>query len=587
MHLIRSIAFAFASAASVCCFAQPIAWQAWSPDVFKQAGEQHKFVLLDLGTQWCHWCHVMDVQTYADPTVEKLIAEKYIPVRVDADGHPDLSDRYEDYGWPATVVFNADKGEIVKRQGYLEPKEMASMLQAIIDDPTPGPSVRAEKSIEYTSDSQLTPQLRDELLERYTSTYDWQNGAWGHGQKFMDWHCEEWAMREAPGNPADARMARQTLDEQLHLLDPAWGGVYQYSTDGDWQHPHFEKIMQVQAENLLIYSLAWAQWHEPRYRSAAEAIHGYLMHFLLGPDGAFYTSQDADLVDGVHSADYFALSDSARRARGVPRIDTHRYARENGWAIRGLAVLYETTGDKAALEEAIQAAKWVCGQRALPGGGFAHDEADDSGPYLGDTLAMGQADLELYIATADQLWLTRSMQAADFIRAHFQRADIPGVMTADVHVPRAFAPQQEFDENVDTARWANHLSEFSGRESDKQLAQSAMQYLVTPTVALSRRVQVTGVLLADDEFSRSAVHIAIVGPKSDASAAALFRAALAFPTTYKRVEWYDPAGPRLPNMDVRYPTLAKPAAFVCTATSCSRPAFSSDDLLKRLERLKN
>src|SRR5580692_2772291 len=146
MNRCSRLIFAFFLAAAS-AQAQTISWQPWTPNVFTQAKSQHKFVLLDLGTQWCHWCHVMDVQTYADVKVQHLIAEKYIAVKVDADSRPDLSDRYEDYGWPATVVFNANGGEIVKRQGYLEPVEMASMLQAIIDDPTPGPSVVAEKKM--------------------------------------------------------------------------------------------------------------------------------------------------------------------------------------------------------------------------------------------------------------------------------------------------------------------------------------------------------------------------------------------------------------------------------------------------------
>ncbi len=160
-------------------------------------------------------------------------------------------------------------------------------------------------------------------------------------------------------------------------------------------------------------------------------------------------------------------------------------------------------------------------------------------------------------------------------------------MTADVHGSEFFGPQQEFDENVDAARWANLLSQYSGRESDKALAASAMRYLATPAVALSHRVDVAGVLLANDELSRPAVHIAIVGSKSDPATAALFHVALAFPTTYKRVEWYDSAEGPLPNSDVQYPKLPKPAAFVCTGTACSRPAFSPDDLNHRLERVKN
>ena len=98
-----------------------INWQPWSDSVFAQAKREGRFVLLDLGTVWCHWCHVMEEVTYQDPAVIELVNKRYIAVRVDADGRPDLSNRYEDYGWPATIVFNGDGGEIVKRRGYLPP----------------------------------------------------------------------------------------------------------------------------------------------------------------------------------------------------------------------------------------------------------------------------------------------------------------------------------------------------------------------------------------------------------------------------------------------------------------------------------
>jgi len=139
---------------------QPVDWQTWTPDIFHRAEAEHKFVLLDLGTQWCHWCHVMDVQTYADPRVRKLIAEKYIAVRMDADERPDFGNRYEDYGWPATVVYNAQGGEIVKRQGFLSPGEMASMLAAIIADPTPGPSVTPTVKVRFGDHEAASGDLR-------------------------------------------------------------------------------------------------------------------------------------------------------------------------------------------------------------------------------------------------------------------------------------------------------------------------------------------------------------------------------------------------------------------------------------------
>src|SRR5271167_1828359 len=80
-------------------------------------------------------------------------------------------------------------------------------------------------------------------------------------------------------------MARETLAAQLNLMDPAWGAVYQYSTDGDWQHPHFEKIMQMQAEDLRIYAIAYALWHDDTYLQAANRIRGYLKNFLTSGEG--------------------------------------------------------------------------------------------------------------------------------------------------------------------------------------------------------------------------------------------------------------------------------------------------------------
>ena len=98
----------------------------------------------------------------------------------------------------------------------------------------------------------------------------------------------------------------------------------------------------------------------------------------------------------------------------MPRIDKNMYARENGWAISGLAAYYNVTSDAKALAIAERAAKWVIANRALPEGGFRHGEKDRGGPFLGDTLAMGQAFLDLYAATGNREWLTAGSQGRRF-----------------------------------------------------------------------------------------------------------------------------------------------------------------------------
>jgi thioredoxin-related protein len=151
---------------------QQLNWQAWSNQVFADAKREHRFVLLDLEAVWCHWCHVMDANTYSNPAVIKLLRSHYIVVKADQDSRPDLSTRYEDFGWPATIVFDAAGHEIVKRQGYLAPDEMASMLQAIIDDPSPGPSVQAAAKLTIPANAILAAGVRTKLTQNYLAGYD-------------------------------------------------------------------------------------------------------------------------------------------------------------------------------------------------------------------------------------------------------------------------------------------------------------------------------------------------------------------------------------------------------------------------------
>ena len=589
--LVASLALsqgAFAQASTAASSAAPAAgklnWLPWSDGVFSQAKREQKFVLLDLEAVWCQWCHVMDVTTYRDPKVQALLRSKYLTVRVDQDARPDLSDRYEDYGWPATVVFDDAGHEIVKRQGYLDPQEMASMLQAIIDDPSPGPSVQAEKEIAFPANPLLAASLRTQLEKDYLAGYDAKQGSWGSDQKYLDVDSVELAIdRAAHGDARAASMAKQTLDAQLQLLDPVWGGVYQYSTDGVWTKPHFEKIMSVQAENLRIYAEAYAQFRDPKYLQAAQAIQRFLTTFLTSTDGAFYTSQDADVIEGQHSAEYFGLNDQERRQRGIPRVDTHIYARENGWAIAALAALYEATGDAKALDQAIRAADWSPQHRALSGGGFHHGAKDVGGPFLGDSIAMTRAYLALYRVTADRKWLNDAVATMGYIDRTFRSPRGAGFVSSVAPTDRAYQPHPQRDENLAVARAANLLFHATGDAKHRTVSDAAMRYLAAGPVA--RRLPVASVLLADYEVGRPPLHLTVVGRKDDPTAKALFLAALQYPSFYKRLEWWDTREGKLPNPDVQYPSVPRAAAYVCTERTCSAPIFKADEVAAKVSRL--
>lgn len=491
---------------SAAVWAQPMKWEKWEPQVFERAKRGNRYVLLEMEAVWCHWCHVMEETTYKDPEVLKKLEEHYITVKVDQDARPDLSSRYQEYGWPATIIFSPEGQEIVCLTGYQAPKRMASILQGVVDDPSP---IAKISTLPPPTTGPMSDQLRTRAEERHFSHYDFQNGGYSFQHKFLNWDSCEYSLRKAlDGDAKSAQMARMTLDGQLHLIDPVWGGVYQYSTDNDWVHPHFEKIMEHQANNLRIFTLAALYFKEPRYQQAAERIASYLMNFLRSPEGAFYTSQDADLVKGEHSAEYFALDDKGRRALGMPTIDKHCYARENAWAAEALLLYGQAFHKPEAVRAATTALDWILKERALPGGGFGHDARDQAGPYLGDTLACGRAFLTLYQLTGEGEWLKRAVQAADFMEQKFLVKGRAGLANAVLNGPLDRLHYTR-DENIGAARFLNLLWHSTGQESHRRLRDQALSYLAVPEVALEYNTG--GVLLADLESRRDPIHFTLGG----------------------------------------------------------------------------
>ncbi len=138
---------------------------------------------------------------------------------------------------------------------------------------------------------------------------------------------------------------------QLKLLDPAWGGVYQYSTDGDWQHPHFEKIMQIQAEDLRDLRLAYALWHDPTYLAGRESNSRVSEEFSDSAGRCILHQPGCRLDRWQAWGRVFSARRQDRRKQGIPRVDKHVYSRENGWAINALDGLYTDSGERECLDE--------------------------------------------------------------------------------------------------------------------------------------------------------------------------------------------------------------------------------------------
>ena len=557
-------------------------WQPWGSTSFELAKAQGKPVFLYLEAVWCHWCHVMQQQTLSDPAVREKLAASYVSVRVDHDANPLLADRFRDWGWPALIFLAADGTEIVKRAGFVGPQPFARLLDAIVADPSPeaanvGAAARADADV-----SHLSPGLRGQLQAAHDANHDDERGGLRTLQKFLDRNSFEYDLSLAlAGDARYAARAQRTLDAAAALIDPVWGGVYQYSTGSRWDRPHYEKIMRTQAGVLRAYALAYAAFGRETDRERAVAIIDYLLGHLRDPaTGAFYNSQDADLVPGQKAHDYFVLDDAARRARGMPRIDRKLYAAANGLAVEALAVAAAAGVDVRALPAALTAAQWLEQHRALAAGGYQHGADSDAVLYLADQLAVARGQLALHQATGKRRWLDRAVVTGEVIAKRF-RSDAGGFVNAtDDGTPVAALPV--LDENIQLARFFNLLAHYSGNDAHQVLATHAQQWLVRPAVA-TQPFEEAGILLVDRELARDPAHLVVVG--SGDAARTLYASAARFISPYMRLEWWDSKTGPLMHQDVSYPDFDRAAGYVCVAQRCSAPSFDAARYEQQIRRL--
>ena len=313
-------------------------------------------------------------------------------------------------------------------------------------------------------------------------------------------------------------MSTRTLAGARRLIDPVWGGMFQYSDKLDWSGPHYEKLLNIQRDAMRAYVLAWQIGARRRPISPRRATsRRWLMDFMRAPSGAFYTSQDADAGPALHGDVFYARSDTERRAGPQPPIDRNAYARENGWAIASLAALYDVTGEPALLDAAVRAFDWTLANRRAPNGGFGHAPRRDDDTHLGDTLAMAEAALALYRSTAERRYLALATELGEMIvRDHRDPAGGFMVRQPEPGAKGVLArPVKQIDENVAAVRLLNLLARQTARPAFKEAAEHGMRYLI----ALAEDdLVVPGALLADRELLREPAHVTIVGAKDDPAA---------------------------------------------------------------------
>lgn len=319
-----------------------IRWREWSNDAFDEASRTDKLVLLDLFAPWCHWCHVMDDTTYSDPAVIRIVNEEFIPVRVDIDQRPDISERYNRGGFP-TTAFLSDRGESIWGATYVPPEDMRRIIGSVLAAKKSGEVGQAldRERMQFLDVSKALEKREsvdsafiDAVFEDIFSTYDVEWGGFGGNQKFphpdvvdlLLFNYLETKDREL----SDA--ASSTLDHMTEgLYDEVEGGVFRYSVTRNWREPHFEKMLETNLGFLRNLVHAHMILGEGRFAQTARGVAKYLLRTLRDESGGFFSSQDAD-------EKYYRMLAGERAKSTPPKVVQDIYS---GWNCEATSTFIE------------------------------------------------------------------------------------------------------------------------------------------------------------------------------------------------------------------------------------------------------
>ncbi len=304
---------------------QPVDWQEWGEEAFAQAQRENKPVLLDIGAVWCHWCHVMDRESYESPAIAALINQHFVAVKVDRDERPDVDTRYQAAvsaisgggGWPLTAFLTPEgqpffggtyfpPDDRYGRPGF--PRVLASMAEAFanrraeVDESAGSVMLAIEQNESFSGRSgDLGEPLLQKIVDSILRQFDPRNGGFGAQPKFphpaaLDLLIDT-ATRPGPLAERAREVATVTLEKMAAggMHDQLAGGFHRYSVDERWIVPHFEKMAYDNSELLRVYTHAFQSFVEPKLARVAGSTLRWMDEWLSDrEEGGFYASQDAD-----------------------------------------------------------------------------------------------------------------------------------------------------------------------------------------------------------------------------------------------------------------------------------------------------
>lgn len=296
----------------------PVDWQPWGKEAFEKAKAKNKLVIVSIGYSACHWCHVMEHQSFEDSAVAALMNEHYVSIKVDREERPDVDQVYmtavqlmtRQGGWPLNVVTLPD-GRPVWGGTYFPKENWMNALQQIADLYANDSSKMleyAEKLTEGVRQAELvelntnplnyTSEDLDQLFWEWQTSFDTEDGGPNRAPKFPMPNNYEYllAYGHLAGNEEALNHVKLTLKKMAFggIYDQVGGGFARYSTDGEWRVPHFEKMLYDNAQLISLYSKAYQKFKDPLYAEIVSETIEWLDREMSGPDGEYYSALDAD-----------------------------------------------------------------------------------------------------------------------------------------------------------------------------------------------------------------------------------------------------------------------------------------------------
>jgi uncharacterized protein YyaL (SSP411 family) len=379
----------------------PIAWYPWGAEALQAARDQNKPIFLSIGYSTCHWCHVMNAESFSDKDIGALMNTNFIAIKVDREERPDVDSTYmavarklmSDPGWPLNVILTPD-GKPFFAAAYIDKNRLRDLLTNLGKTWKEHPEqiastasmVMQSLAPDHASGDIPGPELLKKTYDQFADRFDESNGGFLPAPKMPAAHQLMFLLRywRRTGEPHALEMVETTLQKMRAgaIWDAKRSGFHRYAVDAEWKQPHYEKMLCDQAMLSMAYLEAFQATHKPEYAATARAIFAYVLRDLRAPNGTFYSANDSDnrtardekiltdwnglmiaaLSQGAAVLDDASYATAARRAANALLVRPHLQHSEKQQAVFlddytfltwGLLNLYEATFKIRYLQKAI------------------------------------------------------------------------------------------------------------------------------------------------------------------------------------------------------------------------------------------